>query len=164
MDAIKHIDHDFLRKFVRSHNKQTSTYIENPHLFVLDTTCVSGHQPTPIICGRRILVRRVGLPCLDLREPLLDFSLILASSGSCIGSKYIVAWCGFSLFARQPHLLITRDLLLDFSQASFFDVPLHDNFWRASKAGSKYDLRKILKNTVVSLQPKVAVTFVDNHE
>jgi hypothetical protein len=74
-----------------------------------------------------------------------------------------MAWCGFSLFTRQYHLLTTHDLL-DISQASFFDVPLHDNFWRASKAGSNYDLRKILNNTVVSLRPKVAVTFVDNHE
>jgi len=49
-------------------------------------------------------------------------------------------------------------------QTSFFDVPLHDNFWRASRAGSKYDLRKILRNTVVDLQPKSAVIFVDNHE
>lgn len=49
-------------------------------------------------------------------------------------------------------------------QASFFDVPLHNNFWHASKAGSKYDLRKILDNTVMGLQPKDAVTFVDNHE
>lgn len=57
-----------------------------------------------------------------------------------------------------------RDSLPGFYQASFFDVPLHDNFWRASEAGSKYDLRKILNNTLVSLRPKAAVTFVDNHE
>ncbi|KAF9648737.1 glycoside hydrolase family 13 protein [Thelephora ganbajun] len=47
---------------------------------------------------------------------------------------------------------------------SFFDVPLHDNFWHASRSGSKYDLRKILDNTIVSLRPGDAVTFVDNHE
>lgn len=52
----------------------------------------------------------------------------------------------------------------DVSQGSFFDVPLHDNFWRASTAGSKYDLRKIFDNTVVRIRPKDAVTFVDNHE
>jgi hypothetical protein len=51
-----------------------------------------------------------------------------------------------------------------YSQASFFDVPLHENFWNASKAGSKYDLRKIFNNTVTSLRPNDAVTFVDNHE
>jgi len=75
-----------------------------------------------------------------------------------------MAWYGFSSFVRQSHLMTIHDIFLDVSQASFFDVPLHDNFWRASKAGSKYDLRKILNNSVVRLQPKAAVTFVDNHE
>lgn len=72
--------------------------------------------------------------------------------------------CGFSSSARRPRLLTGRDFLLGISQASFFDVPLHHNFWHASKTGSKYDLRKILDYTVVSLRPKDAVTFVDNHE
>jgi len=42
LDAIKHIDRNFLRQFVRYHersDKQIPAYIENPHLFVLDTTC-----------------------------------------------------------------------------------------------------------------------------
>ena len=71
--------------------------------------------------------------------------------------------CGFRSPSRLSCMLTGRDLP-DLSQASFFDVPLHDNFWRASEAGPKYDLRKIFDNTVVSLRPKDAVTFVDNHE
>jgi len=72
--------------------------------------------------------------------------------------------CGFSSSARLSRLLTGHDFLPGILQASFFDVPLHDNFWRASQAESKYDLRKILHNTVLSLRPKDAVTFVDNHE
>ncbi|KAI0684103.1 alpha amylase [Cytidiella melzeri] len=47
---------------------------------------------------------------------------------------------------------------------TFFDVPLHNNFHEASKAGSAYDLRTIFKSTVVQLRPGDAVTFVDNHD
>ncbi|KAG9315333.1 glycoside hydrolase superfamily [Chiua virens] len=47
---------------------------------------------------------------------------------------------------------------------AFFDVPLHDNFHQASKSGSSYDLRHILDNTLLTLRPKDAVTFVDNHD
>ncbi len=47
---------------------------------------------------------------------------------------------------------------------SLFDVPLHYNFHRASKAGQSYDLRQILDNTLMQQQPALAVTFVDNHD
>ncbi len=50
------------------------------------------------------------------------------------------------------------------AQVTFFDVPLHYNFHQASKAGSKYDLRKILDNSIMKFRPGDAVTFVDNHE
>jgi len=49
-------------------------------------------------------------------------------------------------------------------QTSFFDVPLHENFHRASKAGASYDLRTILDGSLVKLRPGDAVTFVDNHD
>lgn len=49
-------------------------------------------------------------------------------------------------------------------QTAFFDVPLKMNFHEASKAGSRYDLRTILSNTIVQTKPGDAVTFVDNHE
>lgn len=38
------------------------------------------------------------------------------------------------------------------------------NFSQASKQRSRYDLRHILKDTVVDIKPNDAVTFVDNHE
>ena len=74
-------------------------------------------------------------------------------------NAYLGLVCGFSSPSQLPSRLTGRLL-----QASFFDVPLHHNFWCASKEGSSYDLRKIFDNTVVSIRPKDAVTFVDNHE
>ena len=48
-------------------------------------------------------------------------------------------------------------------QVSLFDVPLHYNFWAASKQ-EDYDLSKIFDNTLVKDNPNKAVTFVDNHD
>jgi alpha-amylase len=45
-----------------------------------------------------------------------------------------------------------------------FDAPLHYNFCEASKSGSDYDLRQIFDNTLVSQQPALAVTLVENHD
>ena len=47
---------------------------------------------------------------------------------------------------------------------SLFDVALHYNFFHASEAGSDYDLRTLLDNTLVKACPRNAVTFVDNHD
>jgi alpha-amylase len=47
---------------------------------------------------------------------------------------------------------------------SLFDVPLHYNFYEASKAGGFYDMRKILDNTLMQQVPLLASTFVDNHD
>lgn len=50
------------------------------------------------------------------------------------------------------------------SRFHVFDVPLHYNLFKASLEKAKYDLRWILKGTVVSKLPHLAVTFVDNHD
>jgi alpha-amylase len=47
---------------------------------------------------------------------------------------------------------------------SLFDVPLHYNFYEASKQGKNYDLRTIFDGTLVQQQPTHAVTFVANHD
>lgn len=47
---------------------------------------------------------------------------------------------------------------------SLIDVPLHFHFSEASKEGSSYDLRNILKGTLMDRKPVKAVTFVDNHD
>jgi alpha-amylase len=48
-------------------------------------------------------------------------------------------------------------------QLSLFDVPLHYNFHRASRAGGYFDMRRILFGTLMREQPALAVTFVENH-
>ena len=47
---------------------------------------------------------------------------------------------------------------------SLFDVPLHYNFFQASNSGGEFDMRELLKNTLVERDPTHAVTFVDNHD
>ncbi len=49
-------------------------------------------------------------------------------------------------------------------QISLFDVPLHYNFHRASRAGGHFDMRRILFGTLMREQPALAVTFVENHD
>lgn len=47
---------------------------------------------------------------------------------------------------------------------SFFDVPLHYNFFQASKEGKNYDMRNIVKNTFLEWNPMSSVSFVENHD
>lgn len=47
---------------------------------------------------------------------------------------------------------------------SLFDVPLHFNMFHASISNGYFDMRYILKNTLLSSRPDLAVTFVDNHD
>jgi alpha-amylase len=47
---------------------------------------------------------------------------------------------------------------------SVFDVPLHYNFYYASKSGGHYDMRHILDGTMMKERPTHAVTFVENHD
>ncbi|KAF9267758.1 glycoside hydrolase family 13 protein, partial [Marasmius fiardii PR-910] len=99
LDAIKHIDWDFLLDFLRSTKQAT-----NPRLFVVS----------------------------EYWSP--DLKRVMA---------YIHRFKG---------------------ETAFFDVPLHMNFHQASLLGSRYDLRKIMSNTIAKARPGDAVTFVDNHD
>lgn len=47
---------------------------------------------------------------------------------------------------------------------SLFDVPLHFHFCDASYSNGNYDMRNLLKGTLVERNPIRAVTFVDNHD
>lgn len=47
---------------------------------------------------------------------------------------------------------------------SLFDVPLHFNFYNASRNNGNYDMRNILKGTLMERNPCKAVTFVENHD
>lgn len=50
------------------------------------------------------------------------------------------------------------------SRMQLFDAPLHHNFSKASVQKEDYDLREILKVSLVESRPEHAVTFVDNHD
>lgn len=47
---------------------------------------------------------------------------------------------------------------------SVFDVCLHYNFYAVNYANGNFDMRNILKNTVVERFPQNTVTFVENHD
>jgi alpha-amylase len=47
---------------------------------------------------------------------------------------------------------------------SLFDVPLQNNFRRASLQGRSFDLRQIFDGTLIQHQPSLSVTFVENHD
>ncbi len=47
---------------------------------------------------------------------------------------------------------------------SLFDVPLHYNFFEASRSLNSYDMRTIFDNTLTADNPSMSVTFVDNHD
>ena len=49
-------------------------------------------------------------------------------------------------------------------KVDLFDVPLHYNMYTASQQGRDYDLQNLLKDTLVTNHPDLAVTFVDNHD
>lgn len=45
-----------------------------------------------------------------------------------------------------------------------FDVPLHFNFYNASRQGENFDLRTIFDNTLIKEKPELTISFVDNHD
>ncbi|RYD73122.1 MAG: DUF1939 domain-containing protein [Sphingobacteriales bacterium] len=49
-------------------------------------------------------------------------------------------------------------------RTQIFDSLLHQNFYTASHDENEFDMRTILDNTLVQINPALAVTFVDNHD
>jgi len=73
------------------------------------------------------------------------------------------------IFAVGEYWNAELNILLNYiekteSEISLFDVPLHFNMHYASNSNGMFDMRYILKNTLVSVKPELAVTFVDNHD
>lgn len=60
--------------------------------------------------------------------------------------------------------LLSEYIIDTMCKVSLFDVPLHYNFHMASKSNDNYDMRNILKGTLMERNPMNAVTFVDNHD
>lgn len=50
------------------------------------------------------------------------------------------------------------------NRVQLFDVPLHHNFYEASKQGKDYSLPDLFKGTLLQSRPQSAITFVDNHD
>ncbi|MEO5594117.1 MAG: alpha-amylase [Chitinophagaceae bacterium] len=93
-----------------------------------------------------------------------------------ISPKFYSEWL-YNLRGIKPDLFAVGEywapgklpLLLKYIEAtggqmSLFDAPLHHNFHNASNAGKDYDLRTIFDNSLVSSNPALAVTVVDNHD
>ena len=79
------------------------------------------------------------------------------------------SYTGKEFFAVGEYWNGDVKLLLDYLNncgkcMSLFDVSLHYKFHAASEAGSGFDLRRILDDTLVQREPWYAVTFVDNHD
>lgn len=82
---------------------------------------------------------------------------------------YLRHLTGRELFAVGEYWSANIDVLLGYikntnGRMSLMDVPLHFNFYEASKSNGTYDMRNILKGTLVEKHPMKAVTFVDNHD
>ncbi len=66
-------------------------------------------------------------------------------------------WSG-DLGKLQNYLAVTN------GTTSLFDVPLHNNFYSASRGNGNYDMRTILNGTLTKTNPTLSVPFVDNHD
>lgn len=95
--------------------------------------------------------------------------------------KHIAAWffpewldalehhAGRDLFVVGEYWVNDLATLLGYIDAvggrmAVFDVPLHYNFHRASRAGATFDMRRILEGSVSQARPGHTVTFVENHD
>jgi alpha-amylase len=93
-----------------------------------------------------------------------------------ISPKFFVEWLDH-LRSIKPDLFAVGEywapgelpLLLKYIEAtegrmSLFDASLHHNLHRASKMGKDFDLGSIFNNSLVAVNPLLAVTVVDNHD
>lgn len=76
---------------------------------------------------------------------------------------------GKELFSVGEYWHSNVDVLLNYLKntkyvMSLFDVPLHFNFYEASRSNGDFDMRNIFKGTLVDRFSTKAVTFVDNHD
>lgn len=108
----------------------------------------------------RILVWKVGVFISHFYHPAY-ISLCSAWSWFCPTWKPLKEKSGTRGLSCSVCMITDHVVAL---QTAFFDVPLHMNFNQASRERTRYDLRKILNNTIVQVKPNAAVTFVDNHE
>ncbi|OJA12415.1 hypothetical protein AZE42_03391 [Rhizopogon vesiculosus] len=126
-------------------------------------------QASIVACDGISIILLTGM---SLREPMVYFAfhqkdMKVGQNGlTIVIQKYETIYLhGARGFLNENSLQLLIPYVRAFQgQTSFFDVPLHENFHRASKTGVSYDLRTILDGSLVKLRPGDAVTFVDNHD
>lgn len=65
----------------------------------------------------------------------------------------------------SPYLdALTYYLDRNHNHLSLFDVPLHFNFYQACNSNGKFNMSKLLENSLMMTRPQNAVTFVENHD
>lgn len=72
-------------------------------------------------------------------------------------------FCVSEYWRQDPDVLL-HYLQVVGDRTQLFDVPLHYNFFKASKEGKDFDMRTIFDNTLTQHRPDKSVTFVDNHD
>jgi len=90
--------------------------------------------------------------------------------------KFYVEWLAY-MRSLKPDLFAVGEywapgelpLLLKYidvthGQMSLFDAALHHNFYQASNSGRDFNLCTIFDNSLVGVNPALAVTVVDNHD
>lgn len=94
-----------------------------------------------------------------------------------INPSFLIEWLDYIRSSLNPGLkaigeywlsddlpVLLRYISATGGRMSLFDAPLHHNFSEASVQKEKYDLRNIFNESLVSVRPDLAVTFVDNHD
>ncbi|PPQ82627.1 LOW QUALITY PROTEIN: hypothetical protein CVT26_001438 [Gymnopilus dilepis] len=156
-DFLLGIDIDFRHPAVRED-------LQNWGKWILETTGATGFRLDAIKhIDRKFLLSWVRVHCQVALKPPMNIVTIIKETRRNSGKK--------DMFVPQINLALHpgfrgRSKGASFSprSTSFFDVPLHMNFNQASRERTRYDLRRILQNTIVQVKPDDAVTFVDNHE
>jgi alpha-amylase len=67
-------------------------------------------------------------------------------------------WAPYDLPLMLEYINVTG------GRMSLFDAPLQANFHKASKDGKEFNLCSIFDNTLVKVNPEMAVTLVENHD
>ena len=91
--------------------------------------------------------------------------------------SFFIEWIDYLLTEVNPDLYVVGEywlsddlpVLVKYLDAigrrmSLFDAPLHHNFSIASNEKEEYDLRYIFHDSLLSVYPDLAITFVDNHD
>jgi len=83
--------------------------------------------------------------------------------------KNIRQKCGNDFFTVGEYWKDNYEVLENYLEdtefnVELFDIALHMNFYKAAKAGNRFDLSTIFQNTLMEKNPTKAVTFVDNHD